>query len=152
VRYEGLVPRLRYNNVEITVPPDWIDHSIVHLTSPEEKAIAARASVIITADTSGSESTDLSTYVTAQRDGLQRGAKSYTAIRLEPVEIGGDPGMLLEHAFDSPDRVRVRQLQYYVMKGRVVHTLSITHLEEAFERDREGLLEIARSFLVRSIV
>ena len=39
----------------------------------------------------------------------------------------------MEHAFETADRVRVRQIQVYVMYQGVVHALSVTHLEEEFE-------------------
>jgi hypothetical protein len=143
------MPRLSYNNVDITVPVDWVDSSIIRITAPEVKGLHARASVIVTSDTLIDASVDLTGYVKAQQAALQRETKAYKLIRSEAMTVGADPGIALEHAFESPDRVRVRQLQVYVIKDRIVHALSITHLEGEFEKQKEALFEIAGSFVVR---
>jgi hypothetical protein len=138
------VETLRFNRLEVEAPGDWTDMSMITLVGPEEDG--ARASAVISYEALES---DIKRYALQQSAAIKKATKGYRIAREEELTLGGDPAYLLEHTFRSPENIPTRQLQLYVAKEGAAYTISITHSDAMFERQRALLLEIAHSLRVR---
>lgn len=134
---------LSFNGVTLDANDDWHDHSIISLSSPGP-AGTRRTIVVSRGPMRGAT---LGDYARSESKELRRSTKRYVLHTDTEVEVGGEPGFLLEHSFQS-ENVRVRQLQVFIQRGALVYALAATTEESVFGPQREELLRIAQSLQV----
>lgn len=129
-------------NVGLEVPSGWSDFSVVTLVGPEGGAF--RPNAVVTSEDVGG--TDVIAYAKAQVKALKTDAPQFKVITEEATTVAGKAGYSVEFSFKSPEGQRLRQVQRYAALGGRVYTLSLTHLEDEFEKARPMLDRIASSF------
>jgi hypothetical protein len=127
-----------YPRVQITVPAEWTDDSIITLVGPERDGFAAN--VVITRVPT--EADGWRAQVERELKELKRRAKAYKAIRDELMPHSGVEARRVEHTFVSPDQVPIKQVQLFVAKGGLLFTASASHEQGAFEKERAGIEKI----------
>jgi hypothetical protein len=133
-----------FNTVEISVPEDWADDSVITMVAPPDGQF--RANLLVTrAEFDG---VDVAAYARGEIKEIRKAVKKHVVHREEPTEVGGRPAFVLEHSFRSPENVQLRQIQTFVANGRTVYTLALTSEDASFENLRERFGAIARTFRV----
>lgn len=131
-------------DVELTVPDDWADFSVVTLVAKPGGKF--RANAVVTSDELPQG--DAGAYAKQQIKALKGDAPGLKVHVDESGTVAGRPGHVLEYTFRSPEGATLRQRQLYAAKDRRVFTLSLTHLDEEFEDARPLFEQIAKSFRI----
>src|SRR5690242_9579674 len=132
----------RYHRLQFDAPEHWIDASTIVLLSPDGPP-DHRPNVMIGRD----EGEDAVAYGREQVAKLKRETKNYKSFATETIEVGGRPALFVEHSFKTPQNITVRQQQLYVRDdGDLIVILSLTHVDEDFERVRADFDKLRKSF------
>jgi hypothetical protein len=129
-------------NVGLEVPANWSDFSVVTMVGPEGGAF--RANAVVTSEDVGG--TDVIAYAKAQVKALKADAAAFKLVTEGATTVAGHAGYSVEFSFKAPEGQKLRQVQRYAALGGRVYTLSLTHLDDEFEKARPMLDQIAASF------
>ena len=130
-------------NVALEVPEGWADFSVVTLVAPPQGAF--RPNVVVTSEDLV-DGVAVANHAKAQLKALKADAAAFKLITEGPATVGGHAGYMAEFSFKTPETQGLRQIQYYAALGARVYTLSLTHLDEDFEKQRPTFAEIASRF------
>lgn len=134
---------LNFNGISLDANDDWIDNSIISLSSSGPQG--TRRTIVVSRGPM--RGPDLGDYARSESKELRRATKRYVLHQEAALEVGGQPGHLLDHSFQS-ENVRVRQIQVFVQSGSQVYALAASAEEAVFGPQREELLRNAQSLKV----
>lgn len=139
LREPGLSNAVRhaFPRIQLTVPDDWQDESVITFAAPSRGGAAAN--IVITEERP--EGTWQAAVERSLRE-LRRTMRGYRLASQGPLEHGGAPAIRVEHGFRSPDNVAVHQIQLFVWRAPRLVTLTVSQAEAEFERDRPMLERI----------
>ncbi len=138
--------RKRYGDVSFEVPDDWVDFSVVTLAGGDSKKFAPSITVTRQESMGG----DLGAEAKRQLKDIKRQFKGHKLIADSAQTLGKVQAYLLEHQMMSPERVRVRQLQYFFRSGEDLVVVSLACAESEMQTRRPRFEEIAASFVLHS--
>lgn len=135
---------MRYGGVSFEVPKDWVDFSVITLAGPDSEKFAPSVTVTRQESLGGT----LEAEAKRQLKDIKRQFKGHKLIDEQACTLGATQAYLLEHQMMSPERVRVRQLQYFFRDGEDLVVVSLACAEAEMQARRAGLLAMANSFIV----
>lgn len=136
--------RVRYGNVSFEVPEAWVDFSVVTLAGGDSKTFAPSVTVTRQESVGG----DLGAEAKRQLKDIKRQFKGHKLLGDTAVKLGGIDAYLLEHQMLSPERVRVRQMQYFFRIGDDLVVVSLACAQPEMEDRKASFEAIAASFVV----
>ncbi len=136
--------RLHFNDVSFEVPPGWSDNSVVTLAGRDSKRFAPNVVVTREAGVEG----ELAAYAKDQVPAIAKATKKHELISEREETIAGQQGFVLEHRFITPERAKVRQLQYFVRSGGDVVVMSLTCAEQEVKGRANMLQRMAASLSI----
>lgn len=135
---------MRYGDVSFEVPEAWIDLSVISLAGGDSRRFAPNVSVTRQELGGG----NLAAEAKKQLKDIKRQFKGHKLMGEGEAKVGGTPAYRLEHQVLSPERIRVRQLQYFFASGEDLVVVSFSCADAEFA-DRKATFEsMAASFAV----
>lgn len=144
VGYAGQVRRVRYGDLSFQVPEAWVDFSIVTLAGGDSTKFAPSVTVTRQERTAGS----LKDQAHRQLKDIRRQFKGHKLVAEGEQTLGEVPAYRLEHQMLSPERVRVRQLQYFFERGEDLVVVSLACADDELAARRPQLEAMANSFVI----
>lgn len=127
------------------MPADWTDSSVVTLAGRDAKTFAPN--IVVTRAMSDAALAD---YAKSQLPDIKAATKKHKLVSENEERIAGQDAYVLEHSFQTPERTKVRQLQYFVRSGADVVVLSLTCAESELRGRAEMMKRVAASFVVEA--
>lgn len=138
------VQRLQFNDVSFELPPGWQDKSVVTLAGRDSKRFAPN--VVVTREAGVDKG--LAEYAREQVPSIAKATKKHELLSERVETIAGQEGFVLEHRFITPERAKVRQLQYFVRSGGDVVVVSLTCAEQEVKGRANMLKRMAESLSI----
>lgn len=133
---------MRYSDVSFEVPEAWIDLSVISLAGSDSKKFAPNLS--LTRQDFGGGS--LAAEAKKQLKDIKRQFKNHKLLAEGEAKVGDRPAYRLEHQVLSPERVRVRQVQYFFVSGRDLVVVSFSCADSEYEDRKKTFDAMAASF------
>ena len=141
----------RFGTIEIEVPPEWSDQSVLTLVREENASknqILRRNFVITRAPFDGTFT--LEELARGHFAALSGQVPNITLVKEELIEIDGLPAFIREIRFPTPQHGLAQQLHVFHIRGDTAYTMvGIGSAGVAFDPTRDELLEIVKSFRVK---
>lgn len=137
---------MRYGDVSFEVPEEWVDFSVVTLAGGDSKKFAP--SITVTRQEALSPS--LAAEAKRQLKDIKRQFKGHKLLGEKDTTLGQTQAYLLEHQVLSPERVRVRQLQYFFRSGEDLVVVTLSCADSELEARRPAFEAMAASFTVHA--
>lgn len=134
--------RVRYGDVSFEVPETWIDLSVVTLAGGDSSRFAPN--VTVTRQELGSG--NLAAEAKRQLKDIKRQFKNHKLLAEGEAKLGAAPAYRLEHQVLSPERVRVRQVQYFFASGPDLVVVSLSCADAEYEKRKSTFEAMAASF------
>ncbi len=136
--------RLRFNDLSFAVPSEWRNETVVTLAGRDSKQFAPN--VVVTREAGVEE--PVADYAKRQVPDIKRATKKHELVSEREETIAGQRAYVLEHRFMTQERVRVRQLQYFVRGPDGVIVMSLTVAEQEVKGRANLLRRMAASLTV----
>lgn len=136
--------KVRYGGVAFDVPEAWVDFSVVTLAGADSNKFAPN--ITVTRQEAGRG--ELAAEAKRQLKDIKRQFKGHKLVGEGPATLGRTEAYRLEHQVLSPEKIRVRQLQYFVRQGDDLVVVSLSCAESELEARRPVFESIAQSFAV----
>ena len=137
--------RVRYGDLSFEVPDAWVDFSVITLAGGDSQRFAPSITITRQEKLTG----DLATEARRQLKDIKRQFKGHKLLGEGETTLGGAPSYRLEHQVLSPEKVRVRQLQYFFALGEDLVVVSFSCAESELEARRPTFEAMAASFVVQ---
>ena len=135
--------RVRYGDLSFEVPEEWVDFSVITLAGGDSHRFAPSVTVTRQEPSSASLAAEAKR---ALKD-IKRQFKGHKLLAERSARIQDTEAYVLEHQVSSPERVRVRQLQYFFRSGEDLVVVSLACAEAEYEARRSTFDAIAGSFV-----
>lgn len=139
-----------HNDFTMSLPPRWIDSSVVVLSGPPNDGYSPNISV-------NREKLDfqlsVAEYAAEQLLQLQQGLaeQKYRVVEEIALSLGGLDAIQRTHRFEvEEDDLQIMQMQVYVVKGSEAITVTCTNLAEWFDRTKPIFMEAINQFKWRT--
>ena len=141
----------RFGAIELDVPEEWSDQSVLTLVRDQTKPpTPLRQNFVITrAPFDGSYTLD--DLANAHLSALRAQVPGINVVGEERIDIDGLPAIAREVRFPTPQHGTAQQIHVFHIRGATAYTMvGIGSAGAAFEKTRNELLGIVKSFRVRS--
>ena len=115
---------IKHNYITLPLPPQWEDESQVVVKGPRDGEFSPNC--VCSREPRNSNET-IAQFAARQLPQLRRALQSYAVVHEGETRFGDNSGFLREHSF-SMDRGEIAQLQFYMISGEYVCTITFTHL------------------------
>lgn len=137
---------MRYGDVSFDVPEDWVDLSVVTLAGGDSRRFAPNVTVT-RQDASG---VALAAEAKRQLKDIKRQFKGHKLVAEGEAKVGALEAYRLEHQVISPEKVRVRQVQYFFRSGGDLVVVSFACADAEYEARKSSFESMAASFAVHA--
>jgi hypothetical protein len=135
---------VRHGELSFQVPEGWVDFSVITLAGGDSTKFAPSVTVTRQEAAAGS----LKEQAHRQLKDIKKTFKGHKLVAEGEARLGEAQAYLLEHQMISPERVRVRQLQYFFTSGPDLVVVSLACADEELPARRPTLEAMAASFVV----
>jgi hypothetical protein len=125
--------RIRHNDLTILYPDDWEDGTQLVVVGQANEGF--RPNVVLSHD-AVVDGESAEQFAGRHLPMLRQALSDYILDNEEEAAFGPHRGWLREQRFTANGQ-ELRQLQFYVLRGAVVHTLTFTHLSGRFDDVRK---------------
>ena len=135
---------MRHGDLSFFVPEAWVDFSVITLAGGGSAKFAPSVTVTRQEASAGS----LKDQAHRQLKDIRRQFKGHKLLAEGEARLGEVPAYRLEHQVVSPERVRVRQVQYFFANGQDLVVVSLACADEELGAHEATFEAMAASFVV----
>ncbi len=124
--------RRTFDDFSVEVPEGWVNASVVNLVGLDSEVF--QPTLVVTRE--DSPAVDVERYARSLLPSIARQMRRHQLLSSGAATVAGRPAFRLEHRFETPNGVRARQIQHFLVHETDLLVVALTCAEAEYETRR----------------